>query len=58
MPSISSSKYTVIHFPSCPSFKEVAEMSKEWFIIKTHLRGCYGIVLEKKGNCKVNYEIH
>lgn len=58
MSSIAPNKYTVVHFRECPTFKEVADMSKEWFIIKTHLPGCYGIVLEKKANGEINYAIN
>lgn len=46
-----------IHFSQCPSFSEIAEIAKEYYVVKTCERGSYAIILELSGNGKINYGV-
>lgn len=48
-------QYTKIQFFDCPTFKDLFEMAKEYYIqYDITANGCYSIILELKGNGKVN----
>ena len=47
--------YTKINFTKCPDFKDLWEIAKQFYVQKDlSASGGYSIVLELKGNGKVN----
>ena len=46
-----------VHFRECPTFKELFEYAKEYYIIRTCRHGCYAIVLELSSNGKINNSV-
>lgn len=50
-------RYNLIHFGKCPSFSEIFEIAKSYFVVKTCEDGQYAIVIELTANGKVNYGI-
>jgi hypothetical protein len=49
---------TIINFKECPSFSDVYEMAKDFYVIRSaSSAGIYGIVLELTGNGKINSTI-
>ena len=47
--------YTKIQFFKCPTYKDLFEFAKDFYIqYDLTANGCYSIILELKGNGKVN----
>lgn len=50
--------HTTIHFSKCPTFSDIREISKEYYVLMiAHSEGVYAIVPELTGNSKINYSI-